>query len=118
MQDEFNFTTDDETRGKNIRINIDKYQYDKLIDMVRKSGDSSLLKAILEKQTVVDKYNINKLNAMEKATEVRTAKAKKDIKLAFEYLVRNDKKVTQKAIAEASKCSVNTCRKYDYIWKK
>jgi len=118
MQDEFDFMADDEMRGKNIRINIDKYHYDKLIDIVNRSGDTSLLKAILEKKTVVKRNNINKLRAMGKATEVRTAKAKKNIKLAFEYLIRNDKKVTQKAIAEASKCSVNTVRKYDYMWKK
>jgi len=109
---------EDEMQNKIIRISIDKYHYDKLIDIIKEHGDSGLMEAILEKKTVIETNNQNKLIAMEIATEVRTAKAKKNIKLAFEYLVRNDKKVTQKAIAEASKCSVNTVRKYDYIWKK
>lgn len=121
IEDEDGFMTpfvfENEYKNKLIRLNINKYHYDKLIDIVRESGDDELLEALESRKSVVTDININKVEAMEKATEVRVAKAKKNIKLAFEYLVRNDKKVTQKAIAEISKCSVNTVRKYDYIWK-
>ncbi len=109
---------DDEMSGKLIRLNISKYHYDKLIAIIKASGDNDLMEAIEAKKTVIEANNPNKIIAMEIATETRTARAKKDIKLAFEYLERNNKKVTQKAIAEASKCSVNTVRKYSYIWKK
>ncbi len=108
----------DEFTGKNIRIHLDKMDYDKLIALVQASGDTDLLNAIESKQSLIKKFNVNKTVAAERATEVRTDKAKKNIKLAFEYLERNNKKVTQKAVAEASKCSINTVRKYDYIWKK
>jgi hypothetical protein len=113
----FDFSKD-EMSNKLVRINISKYYYDKLTDIIKKYGDDDLFEAIEAKKTIVQDFNINKTIAVEKATEARTARAKKDIKLAFEYLERNNKKITQKAIAEASKCSVNTCRKYDYIWKK
>ena len=104
--------------GKNIRLNLDEYNYNKLIVLVKASADSNLLKAIERKQSFIKKFNVNKTLAAERATEIRTEKAKKNIKLAFEYLERNDNKITQKAISEASKCSVNTVRKYSYIWKK
>ncbi len=109
---------DDEMGDKLIRLNISKYHYDKLIAIVKAVKDDDLMEAIEAKKTVIEANNPNKIIAMEIATEKRTANAKKDIKLAYEYLERNDKKVTQKAIAEASKCSVNTVRKYSYIWKK
>lgn len=109
---------ENEMRMKLIRLNLTKYHYDKLIDIIKKSGDTDLLDAVEERKSVIDRFYPKKMEAAEKATEARTAKAKKNIKLALEYLERNDKKVTQKAIAEASGCSVNTVRKYDYIWKK
>lgn len=102
---------------KLTRINLSEYHFDKLINIIKKSGDTDLLEAVQAKKSLVDEYNQNKTAAAQTATEVRTAKAKKNIKLALEYLERNDKKVTQKAIVEASKCSVNTVRKYSYIWQ-
>jgi len=107
-----------ETVGKVARITLSLYHYDKLIDMLKNSDEEELLNAILERKTLISKMNKNKVFAMEKATEIRVAKAKKNIKLAYENLIRNDKKVTQKAISEISKCSVNTVRKYDFLWKK
>jgi len=103
-----------------IKITLKNYHYDKLIDIIKKSGDTDLLEIIESKKTIVQDltFNLNKLRAMDKATAARTIRAKRSIKLAYEYLVRNDKKVTQKAIAEASKCSVNTVRKYSYIWSE
>ena len=117
IDDIFEFEKD-EMDHKRIRINLSKYHYDKLIDIIKESGNNELIDAIEAKKSVIEEYYPNKVDAVERATEARTAKAKKNIKLAFEYLERNDKKVTQKAIAEASGCSVNTVRKYDYIWKK
>lgn len=107
-----------EMSNKLIRTNLTEYHYDKLIAIIKEAGEEELLKALEERKSIVERIYPNKITAAEKATELRTAKAKKNIKLALEYLTRENKKVTQQAIAEISKCSVNTVRKYNNIWKK
>jgi D-aminopeptidase len=108
---------DSEMRNKLIRINLTKHNFDKLIELVEKSGDEYLLEEINERKSIIDRFYPKKSEAIEKATSVRVAKAKRSIRLAVDYLKRNDKKLTQKAVAEASKCSVNTVRKYSYLFK-
>jgi len=69
-----------------------------------------------KKKSIIKAFNLNKYNAPDKAREVRTEQVKSRIKKAIDYIKRSGQKMTQKNIAEISKCSVNTVRKYSHLW--
>jgi hypothetical protein len=103
----------------NVRINISAHEYLKLLEIIKESNKytGGLVKEISEKQTLVKKFNINKTKAVEKATQARSDRAKKHIIDAIDYIKRNDIKLNQSQVVKYSKCSVNTVRKYNYLFE-
>lgn len=105
----------------NVRINLTPFHYLKLLEILKQNKDDDikyLIEEIGENSTLVKKYNIKKSQAAMDATQVRTDKAIKHIKDAVDYIKRNDIKMTQSAVVKYSKCSVNTVRKYSYLFKE
>lgn len=65
------------------------------------------------------KYASNKQkDAAKKATEKRSANAKKKIENAVKMLRLERKEITTYIVSLESGCSFNTCKKYKHYWEK
>jgi len=84
-----------------------------IIELYEEQGNTvseELKKKILNPKEI--EKSINKMISAESATKVRTKKAIKNIKLAIDYIERNNLKMTYSAIAKAGNISPITVKKY------
>ena len=111
----------------NKRLDLSQREYDclkscidfkKLEEFVNKENDYldeyKVLNKLINKlnNPKIIEYSFKKHTASEKATRVRTEKAKKKIQIAIEILKTQKKKITHYSIAQVCGVSFTTVKKY------
>ena len=107
----------------NIRLDLSQNEFDvltncidfnKLEEEVKKSTNLEIENDLLEKinNPKKIKYSFKKNSASEKATKVRSEKAKEKMKVAIEILQTQKKKITPYTISQICGVSFVTVKKY------
>jgi hypothetical protein len=105
-----------------VRVNITQYEIKLLLEMVESSTlykdniKENLYNSLYNKFSVVPKNPINKQASIIEANEIRIKKTKHKIEQAIDYIKRNNLKLNQANVSKISGCSVNTVRKYKYLF--
>ncbi len=96
------------------KINITK-------EDIPEEAEAEIKKALetLQKYSIDKQVSILQKQAMKKATQSRTDKAKRKIENAINLLRLEGKNISEYAIAKKSGCSINTVKKYrEFIQKQ
>ncbi len=107
--------------SNNVRISINQRNYLELLKLIKENdfyNKEELIQEIGDKKNLIKRHNANKMGAMQNANDIRIERTKKHIKETIEYMRRNNKTINQSTVAKTSECSVNTVRKYKYMFEE
>ena len=96
-----------------MRLTFTEDEYDEYLQVLLKHYESELANKLIDKKIKSDESKTaKKTEAAKKATEVRTAAAKKKIENAINLLRIENKKINYNTIAKKAEVSYLTVKKY------